>query len=106
AGAPCISSPSFSGSGDGNLAGVGIGDLGGLVLLRPTGAAAGGLLEPVAVAVHGQDADVVGEPVEQRAGEPFRSQNLRPVLERQVGGDDGRSALVTLREDLEQQLGS
>ena len=46
---------------------------GGLVLLRPGGraAASGGLLEAVAVAVHRQDADVVGEPVQQRAGQPL-----------------------------------
>jgi hypothetical protein len=29
------------------------------------------LVEPVAVAVHFQDMDVMGEPVEQRTGEPF-----------------------------------
>ena len=92
------------GSGGGNFAGVGIDDLIGLVLFRPGGAAAGGLLEPVAIAVHRQDADMVRDPVEQGAGEPLRPQNLRPVLERQVGGNDCRAALVALREDLEQQL--
>ena len=54
-----------------------------------SGASAGGLLEAIAVAIHGQDADVVSEPVEQRAGQPLRSQNLRPVLEWQIGGDVG-----------------
>ena len=73
--------------------------------LAMAAAAADGLLEPVAVAVHGQDGDVVGEPVEQGAGEPLRSQDRGPVLERQVRGDDGRAALVALREGLEQQLG-
>ena len=58
----------------GNFARFGV-DGGGLVLLHPElggdAAAAGGFLEAVAVAVHGQDADVVGEPVEQRAGQPL-----------------------------------
>ncbi len=31
---------------------------------------AGGLLEAKAVAIHGQDADVVGESIEQGTGEP------------------------------------
>ena len=66
-------------------------------MLRPGSTAAGGLLEAVAVAVHGQDADVVREPIEQRASEPLGSQDLRPVLERQVGCDDRRSAFVALR---------
>ena len=74
-------------------------------MLRPGSAAAvGGLLEAVAVAVHGEDADVVSEPVEQCSGEPLGPQNLRPVLEGQVGGDDRRSPLVALREGLEQEL--
>jgi hypothetical protein len=78
----------------GDPAGVGIEVFGsGLVLLRrgsdePTPS---GLLETIAVAVHGQDADVVGEPVEQRAGQPFRSQDRGTVLEGQVRGDDGRA---------------
>ena len=92
----------------GDLAGVGIDDLGGgLVLLRPgrRAAAPDRLLEAIAVAVHGQDADVVGEPVQQGAGEPLRSQDGFPVLEREVRRD-GRAPLVALREGLEEQLGS
>jgi hypothetical protein len=78
----------------------------GLVLLRPAGgaAAAGRLLEAVAVAIHGQDADVVGQTIQQCAGQALGPQNLRPVLERQVGGDDGGTAFVALGEGLEQQL--
>ena len=67
------------GSGGGDFAGVGIDDLGGgLVLLRPDRRAPppDGLLEAVAVAVHCQDADVVGEPVEQGAGEPLRAEDV------------------------------
>ena len=57
-------------------------------------------LESVAVAVHLQDMDVVGEPVQQRAGEAFRSEHLGPLVERQVGGDQDGAPLVALAEDL------
>lgn len=57
----------FHGSGDESFACVWIDDLGGLLLLRPDAAAMGGLLESIAVAVHGQNADVVSESVQQRA---------------------------------------
>jgi fructose-bisphosphate aldolase class I len=67
---PLRMSISSFGSGGGDLAGLGIDELcGGLVLLRPGGTApASGLPQAVAVAVHGQDADVVGQPIEQGAG--------------------------------------
>ena len=45
------------------------------------------MAEAVAVAVHLQDMDVVGEPVQQRAGEAFRSEHVGPLVEGQVGGD-------------------
>ena len=60
---------------------------GGLVLLRRDSrgvTSSGGLFEAVAVAVHGQDVDMVGEPVEQRAGEPLGPQDRRPVFKGQV----------------------
>jgi len=61
---------SVTGSGFANFAGIRTDGGSGLVLLRPGRArlAAGGFLEAVTVAVHGQDFDVVGEPVEQSAG--------------------------------------
>lgn len=43
-----------------------------------------GLLQPIPVTVHGQDVNVVGQPVEQRAGEPFGPQHRGPVLERRL----------------------
>src|SRR6266480_3909137 len=55
------------------------------------------LFESVAVAVHFQDVNVVGQPIEQRAG---------PLVERQIGSDDGGAALVALAEDFEQELGA
>ena len=45
------------------------------------------LLEPVTVAVHLQDVDVMGDAVEQSAGEAFGAEDLGPFLERQVAGD-------------------
>ena len=40
--------------------------------------------ETVALAVQLQDVDVMGEPVEQGAGQPFRAEDLRPFVERQI----------------------
>ena len=48
----------------------------------------------------------MGEPVERRAGEPLAPQDLGPVLERQIGGDDETVALVGRADDVEQQLGA
>ena len=44
------------------------------------------LLQPVALAVHLQNVDVVGKPVQQRAGQPFRAEDFGPFLEWQVAG--------------------
>ena len=57
-------------------------------------------LETVAVAVHLQDVDVVGEPVQERSDEPLRAEDLSPFVEGQVGGDHCGSPFVALREDL------
>ena len=40
------------------------------------------MVESVAVAVHFQDMDVMGEPVEQRTGEPLRTEHAGPFVER------------------------
>ena len=47
------------------------------------------LIEPVAVAIHLQDMDVMSEPVEQRACEPLGTKHAGPFVEWQVRGDDG-----------------
>ena len=60
--------------------------------------------EAVAVAVHLQDMDVVGEAVQQRAGETFGAEDLGPLVEGQVGGDQDGARLVALAEDLEEQF--
>jgi len=54
------------------------------------------LYEPVALAVHLEDVDVVGEAVEQRAGEALGSEGLGPLVERQVTGDQRGAALVAV----------
>jgi hypothetical protein len=64
------------------------------------------LLEPIAVAVHFQDVDMVREAIEQRTGEAFGGEHARPILERKVGGDDRAPSLVALAEHFEQQLGT
>ena len=64
------------------------------------------LFESIAVAVHFEDVDVVGQSVEQRTGQPLGPEHAGPLVERQIAGDDGGAALVALTEDLEQQLGA
>ena len=48
---------------------------------------AAALLEPVAVAVHLQDVDVMGDAVEQSAGEPCRTEYFGQFFEWQFAGD-------------------
>jgi hypothetical protein len=50
--------------------------------------------EPIAFAVHLQDVDMMGEPVEQGAGEPFGAEYGSPFIERQIAGD--RSVMFRL----------
>ena len=47
---------------------------------------------------------MVGEPVQQRAGEAFRAEDPGSLIERQVGGDKDGAPLVALAEDLEEQF--
>ena len=64
------------------------------------------LAETVAVAIHLEDADVMGQPVEERPGQAFGAEGLGPFLEGQVAGDQRGAALVALRDQFEQQLGA
>ena len=64
------------------------------------------LLEPVALAVHFQDMDMVGDAVEERAGETLAGEHRGPFLEGQVRGHDGGAVLLAPAEDVEQQLAS
>ena len=56
------------------------------------------VLEPEAVAVHFEDMYVVGEAIEQRAGEALGAEHTGPLIEGQVAGDDDRAALIALSE--------
>ena len=62
------------------------------------------VLEAVAVAVHLQDVNVVGEPVKQSAGEPLGAEHVGPLVEGQVGGDQDGAPFVALAEDLEEEF--
>ena len=42
--------------------------------------------------------------VQQGAGQPLRAEDLGPLVEGQVGGDQDRTSLVALAEDLEEEL--
>jgi transposase len=61
---------------------------------RPEGCGLGAaftaaLLESVAVAVHLQDVDMMGKAIEEGSSETFRTENLGPLLERQVRSHHG-----------------
>ena len=60
--------------------------------------------EAVAIAVHLQDVDVVGETVQQGPGEPLRPEDLGPLVEGKVGGHRYGAPLVALAEHLEEQF--
>ena len=60
--------------------------------------------EAVAVAVHLQDVDVVGEAVQQGTGEAFRAKHFGPLVEGEVGGDQDGSPFVALAEDIEEEF--
>ena len=62
------------------------------------------LRQAVGFAVHLQDVDVVGQAVEERAGETFLAERGGPLVERQVGCNDGGAALIALTDQLEQQF--
>ena len=69
------------------------------------GAQGGGLpaqLEEVALLVHLKDEDAVSEAIRECTGEPLRAEDLGPLVEGRVGGDQDPSSLVALAEDFEQ----
>jgi len=53
------------------------------------------LRQAVALAVHLEYADVMGQAVEQCAGQAFGAEGLGPFIERQIAGDQGGAALTT-----------
>ena len=66
-----------------------------------------GLLEPLSgggYAVRTFSEREVADAIEQRAGQTLGSQGFGPFVERQIAGDQGGTALIALRDQLEQQL--
>jgi hypothetical protein len=51
------------------------------------------------------DVGAMGEPLDDRLGEPWIGEHLGPLAEGQVGGHDQRAAFVALGDDLEDELG-
>ena len=45
----------------------------------------------------------MGEAVQQSAGEPFGAEDVGPLVEGQVGGDQDGASFVALAEDLEEE---
>ena len=74
--------------------------------VRRRGLTPAALVEPVALAIHLEDVDVVGEAVEESAGKLLGAEHLGPFVEGQIGGDQGRAPLVALAEHLEQEIGT
>ena len=64
------------------------------------------LVEPIAVAVHLQDMDMVCEAVQQGSCQALRAEHLGPLIEGKIAGQQGGAAFVTLAEHLEQELGA
>jgi hypothetical protein len=64
------------------------------------------LPETIAVTVHLEDVDVMGEAVEERTGQALGAEHAGPLVEKQIAGDDDRAPLVALAKHLEQQLGT
>ena len=62
------------------------------------------MAKPIAVAVHLEDVDVVGQPVEQSSGQAFGAEGFGPFVEWQVAGDHCGAALIALRDQLEQEF--
>ena len=48
----------------------------------------------------------MSEAIQQGSGQPLRAEDLGPLVEGQICGDQDRPSLVSLAEDLEEELGS
>jgi hypothetical protein len=65
-----------------------------------------GFAEPVAFSVGLDELHAVGKSIDERAGEPFVAEDLGPVLEGQVGGEDKALAFVCAADDVEEKFGA
>ena len=64
------------------------------------------VLEAVALIVHFEDVDVVGQSVHQRAGEALRTESTGLLVEGEGDGFQDRTPFATLAEGVEEQIGS
>jgi hypothetical protein len=89
----------------GDFAGFGIGRRGGLVGgPRVTPPPCFRLFEPIALAVHFQNMDMMREAIEKRASETLAAEDGGPFLKGKIRRDDGRATFVTLAEYFKQKL--
>ena len=63
------------------------------------------VFEPVGVTFEADHLGVVDEPVDHRGGDYFVAEGLAPPAERLAGGDDQARALVSCRDQVEEQIG-
>ena len=61
-------------------------------------------LASVGLALGGENVGVVDESVEKRCGEFFGTEDLHPLAEGKVAGDDGGAPLVAIGEEVEEKL--
>src|SRR5438034_11679841 len=61
--------------------------------------------EAVALALERDHGGVVDEPVDQRGGDHRVAEDLAPLFEAAVGGDDDRAAFVAAGDEREEQVG-
>jgi hypothetical protein len=62
------------------------------------------LAEAIALAIHFKNMAPVGEPVQESPGHALSLENLAPLAERQVAGDEHTGTLVAVAEDPEQEF--
>src|SRR5712692_7040049 len=62
------------------------------------------LAKAIALTIHLENVAMMGEPVQERSGHALSLEDLAPVAERQVTGDEQAGALVAVAKDPEQEL--
>lgn len=60
--------------------------------------------QTVALAIHLQNVNMMGQPVQQRTGQASGTKDTRPFIERQIAGDHRCAVLVAPADHLEQQF--
>jgi hypothetical protein len=65
-----------------------------------------GVLEAVALAGELEDLQAVGEPIEGGVGKTLRAEDLSPMLDGEVGGDDEDQPHISLTAQVKQEFGA